>query len=184
MKLKVGSFKALVSFLQWKSQTIRHKLIGSYKLNKCQVHKKIKRQTDPISKANFKTKSWFFERINKTDKPLARFIKKQREKNQINKIRNENGETTTDNPEIKGSYDTAAAVAKSLQPCPTLCDPIDGSSPGSPVPGILQARTLEWVAISFQRMKVKSESEVAQSCLTLSDPMDCSLPGFSIHGIF
>ena len=46
---------------------------------------------------------------------------------------------------------TAATVAaaKSLQSCPTLCDPIDGSPPGSPVPGILQARTLEWVAISF-----------------------------------
>ena len=44
---------------------------------------------------------------------------------------------------------TAAATAKSLQSCPTLCDPIDGSPPGSPVPGILQARTLEWVAISF-----------------------------------
>ena len=42
-----------------------------------------------------------------------------------------------------------AAAAKSLQLCPTLCDPIDGISPGSPVPGILQARTLEWVAISF-----------------------------------
>ena len=42
-----------------------------------------------------------------------------------------------------------AAAAKSLQSCPTLCDPIDGSSLGSPVPGILQARTLEWVAISF-----------------------------------
>ena len=42
-----------------------------------------------------------------------------------------------------------AATAKSLQSCPTLCDPIDGSPPGSPVPGILQARTLEWVAISF-----------------------------------
>jgi len=42
----------------------------------------------------------------------------------------------------------AATVAKSLQSCPTLCDPIDGSPPGSPVPGILQARTLEWVAIS------------------------------------
>ena len=40
-------------------------------------------------------------------------------------------------------------VAKSLQSCLTLCDPIDGSPPGSPVPGILQARTLEWVAISF-----------------------------------
>ena len=45
--------------------------------------------------------------------------------------------------------DTAAAAAKSLQSCPTLCDPIDGSPSGSPVPGILQARTLEWVAISF-----------------------------------
>jgi len=43
----------------------------------------------------------------------------------------------------------AAAAAKSLQSCPTLCDPIDGSPPGSPVPGILQARALEWVAISF-----------------------------------
>ena len=43
----------------------------------------------------------------------------------------------------------AAAAAKSLQSCPTLCDPIDGSLPGSAVPGILQARTLEWVAISF-----------------------------------
>ena len=47
----------------------------------------------------------------------------------------------------------AAAAAKSLQSCPTLCDPIDGSPPGSPVPGILQARTLEWVAISFSRAK-------------------------------
>ena len=45
----------------------------------------------------------------------------------------------------------AAAAAKSLQSCPTLCDPIDGSPPGSPIPGILQARTLEWVAISFTR---------------------------------
>ena len=79
----------------------------------------------------------------------------------------------------------AAAAAKSLQSCPTLCDPIDGSPPGSAAPGILQARTLEWVAIFLlQCMKVKSESEVVQSCLTLSDPMDCSLPGSSVHGIF
>ena len=58
-----------------------------------------------------------------------------------------------------------AAAAKSLQLCPTLCDPIDGSPPGSPVPGILQARTLEWVAISFSnawkwKVKVKSLSQV------------------------
>ena len=79
----------------------------------------------------------------------------------------------------------AAAAAKLLQSCPTLCNPRDGSPPGSLVPGILQARTLEWVAISFSSgMKVKSESEVAQSCLTPSDPMDCSLPGSSVHGIF
>ena len=48
----------------------------------------------------------------------------------------------------RGWQDAAAAAAKSLQSCPALCDPIDGSPPGSPVPGILQARTLEWVAIS------------------------------------
>ena len=68
-------------------------------------------------------------------------------------------------------------AAKSLQSCPNLCDPKDSSPPGSPVPGILQARTLEWVAISFSnawKWKVKSESEVAQSCL----------PGSSVHGIF
>ena len=60
---------------------------------------------------------------------------------------------------------TATATAKSLQSCPTLCDPIDGSPPGSPVPGILQARILEWVAISFSnawkwKMKVKLLSRV------------------------
>ena len=62
-------------------------------------------------------------------------------------------------------YHTAAAAAKSLQSCPTLCDPIDGSQPGSPIPGILQARVLEWVAISFSnawkwKVKVKSLSRV------------------------
>ena len=63
------------------------------------------------------------------------------------------------------ALNAAAAAAKSLQSCPTLCDPIDGSPPGSPVPGILQARTLEWVAISFSnawkwKVKVKSLSRV------------------------
>ena len=52
-------------------------------------------------------------------------------------------------PDDKCSSKLAAAVAKSLQSCPTLGDPIEGSPPGSPVPGILQARTLEWVGISF-----------------------------------
>ena len=50
---------------------------------------------------------------------------------------------------LSKSFAATAAAAKSLQSCPTLCDPIDSSPPGSPVPGILQARTLEWVAISF-----------------------------------
>ena len=77
------------------------------------------------------------------------------------------------------------AAAKSLQLCPTLCDPIDGSPPGSPLLGILQARTLECVGhFLLQCMKVKSESEVTQSCPTLSDPMDCSLPASSVHEIF
>ena len=75
----------------------------------------------------------------------------------------------------------AAAAAKSLQSCLTLRDPIDSSPPGSPVPGILQARALE---CRLQCMKVKSESEVAPLYLTLSDPMNCSLPGSSVHGIF
>ena len=78
-----------------------------------------------------------------------------------------------------------SAAAKSLQLCLTLCDPVDGSPPGSPVPGILQAKNTG-VDCHFllQCMKVKSESEVTQSCPTLSNPMDCSLPGSAIHGIF
>ena len=59
-----------------------------------------KETKETIAKIN-KAKSWFFVRINKIDKPLARLIKKQREENQINKIRNENGEITTDNTEIQ-----------------------------------------------------------------------------------
>ena len=58
-------------------------------------------------------------------------------------------------------YVIVAAAAKSFQSCPTLCDPIDGSPPGSPIPGILQARTLEWIAISFSnawKWKVKGKS--------------------------
>ena len=83
------------------------------------------------------------------------------------------------------SCEKAAAVApaKSFQVCPTLCDPIDGSPPGSPVPGILQARTRVGRHFLLQYRKVKSESEVTQSCLTLRDPMDCSPPGPSVHRI-
>ena len=74
----------------------------------------------------------------------------------------------------------AAAAAKSLQSCPTLCDPIDGSPPGSPLLGF--SRQEHWSGLPFP-YPIR-ESEVAQSCSTLRDPMDCSLPGSSVHGIF
>ena len=79
----------------------------------------------------------------------------------------------------------AAAAAESLQSRPTLCDPIDGSLPGSPGPWDTPGKNTG-VGCHFllQCVKVKSESEVAQSCPNLSDPMDCSPPGSSIHGIF
>ena len=78
----------------------------------------------------------------------------------------------------------AAATAKSLESCPTLCDPMDGSPPGSPGPWESPGKNTG-VGCHFllQCMQVKSESEVAQSCPTLSDLMDCSLPGFSVHVI-
>ena len=101
----------------------------------------------------------------------------------------------------------AAAAAKSLQSCPTLCHPIDGSPPGSSVHGIFQARVLEWGAIPFsglfgspmqimgwrpiwqdfdnpdQIIQASSVqfSSVAQSCLTLCDPMNHSMPGLLVH---
>ena len=80
----------------------------------------------------------------------------------------------------------AAAAAKSLQSCLTLCDPIDVWQPTRlPCPWDSPGKNTG-VGCHFllQCMKVKRESEVAQSCPTLSDPMDCSLPGSSIHGIF
>ena len=73
------------------------------------------------------------------------------------------------------------AAAKSLQSCQTLCDPMDSSPPGSCVHGILQARTLEWVAISFSNACMHAKS--LQPCQTLCDPMDSSPPGSSVHGI-
>ena len=79
----------------------------------------------------------------------------------------------------------AAAAAKSLQLCPTLCDPIEGSPPGSPVPGILQARTEEWVAISSSnawkwKVKAKSLSHVG----LLATPWTAAHQAPPIHGIF
>ena len=68
-----------------------------------------------------------------------------------------------------------------LQSCQTLCNPIDGSLPGSSVPGILQARILELVAISFSNACI--HAKLPQSCLTLGDPMDSSPPGSSVYRI-
>ena len=79
---------------------------------------------------------------------------------------------------------SAAAAAKLFQSCPTLCNPIDSSPPGSPIPGIHRQKTGVGCHFLLQCMKVKSESEVPQSCPTLNDPMDCSLPASSAHGIF
>ena len=71
----------------------------------------------------------------------------------------------------------AAAAAKSPQSCPTLCDPIDGSSTGSPVSGIFPGKSIGVLChFLLQCVKVKSESEDTQSCPTLSNPMDCTLP--------
>ena len=83
----------------------------------------------------------------------SKWIKDLNVRSKTIKLLEENiGKTLYDVNHSKILYDpppAAAAAAKSLQSCPTLCDPIDSSPPGSPVPGILQARTLEWVAISF-----------------------------------
>ena len=102
---------------------------------------------------------------------------------------------------IEPTVSNPPAAVKALQSRPTLCDPVEGSPPGSPVPGILQARTLEWVASSFSnawkwKVKVKSLSRVRllatpaaaaakslQSCPTLCDPIDGSPLGSSVPGI-
>ena len=77
--------------------------------------------------------------------------------------------------ELNFDNNAAAAAAKSLQSCLTLCDPIDGSPPGSSVPGILQAGILEWVAISFSNAYMHAKS--LQSFLTLCDPIVSRPPG-------
>ena len=86
---------------------------------------------------------------------------------------------------VRIRHGTAAAAAKSLQSCPTLCDPIDGSPPGFPVPGILQAWTLEWVAISFSNAwKLKEKVKSLSHARLLATPwtVACQAPpsmGFS-----
>ena len=85
-------------------------------------------------------------------------------------ILKEGGELTSPDP----TPPSAAAAAKSLQSCPTLCNPIDGSPPGSPVPGILQARILEWVAISFSA----PPSNSLQTCTPFSS-FACQLHSYA-----
>ena len=77
--------------------------------------------------------------------------------------------------------EAAAAAAKSLQLCLTLCDSIDGSPPGSPVPGILQAKRGWDLNPRPPAYHFVQFSSVAHSCPTLCDPMDCSMPGFPVH---
>ena len=95
---------------------------------------------------------------------------------------------THDGNNLERWYAAAAAAAKLLQSYPTLCDPIDGSPPGSPIPGILQARTLEWVAISFSnackwKVKVKSLSRAqllaAPRTAAYQAPLSMDFPGKS-----
>ena len=85
--------------------------------------------------------------------------------------------------QCKGQRDwpTLLRLWLSCQLCPTLCDPIDSSPPGSSVPGILQARTLEWVAIAFSNAHMHAKS--LQSCPTLCNPIDGSPPGSPVSGI-
>ena len=101
----------------------------------------------------------------------------------------EKGQTENHQGEIRATVPTgkppqvmakAAAAAKSLQSCLTLCYPMDSSPPGSSVPGILQARTLEWVAISFSNACM--HAKLLQLSPTLCDPMDSSPQGSSVHG--
>ena len=87
-----------------------------------------------------------------------------------------------ENPMDRRTLQSAGATAaKLLQSCPTLCHPIDSSPPGFYVPGILQARILERVAISFSNACMCAK--LLLSCLTLCDPMDSSAPGSSVHRI-
>ena len=83
-------------------------------------------------------------------------------------------------PELHAAA-AAAAAAKLLWSCLTLCNPINGSPPGSSIPRILQARILEWVSFSFSSACMHAKS--LQSCPTLCDPTDGSPPGSSVHRI-
>ena len=109
----------------------------------------------------------------------------QKENNRRQKLGGEGGQGLISSSYKVGSQKTpslaAAAAAKSLQSCLALCDPIDGSPPGSSVPGILQARIPEWVASSFS--DACKHAKLLQLYPTLHDPMDHSPLGSSVHGI-
>ena len=90
-----------MSLKQLEKEEMKHSRVSRRKeIIKIRAEINVKETKETISKVS-KAKSWFFEKINKIDKPLVRLIKKQKEKNQMNKIRNENGEITTDNTEIQ-----------------------------------------------------------------------------------
>ena len=94
------------------------------------------------------------------------------------------GEFFTTGPHGKPQNDLCVCVcAKSLQSCPTLCDPLDCSPPGSSVHEILQARILEWVVISFSKVIFAAAAKSLQSCPTLCDSTDGSPPGSTVPGI-
>ena len=107
-----------------------HRIIYFFRLSKRKI---------PFSISFF----MFYNRINSLKKRLKMINSKIKKLIYMRPIMRESFSRQVD---MKSA---AAAAAKSLQSCPNLCDPIDGNPPGSPVPGILQARTLEWVAISF-----------------------------------
>ena len=116
---------------------------------------------ETIIKIN-KTKSWFFEKINRIDKPLARLIKKKREKNQINKIRNEKGEVTTDHVEIQ----------RIIRDCyeQLYANKMDNLEE--------MDRFLE--KFNLPRLN-QEEIEIMNNPITSFDPMDCSMLGFPVH---
>ena len=114
-------------------------------------------------------------------------VSKQRKEKKVVKVNIELQEDFTRSLNLNWDFISISTItaAKSLQSCPTLYDPTDGSPPSSPLPGDSPGKNTG-MGCHFLRqcMKMKSESEVAQSCPTLSYPTDCSLPGSAVYGIF
>ena len=114
-------------------------------------------------------------------------VSKQRKEKKVVKVNIELQEDFTRSLNLNWGFISISTItaAKSLQSCPTLYDPIDGSPPSSPLPWDSPGKNTG-VGCHFllQCMKMKSESETAQSCPTLSYPTDCSLPGSAVYGIF